>query len=122
MTPRPPAAPADGATVARSAPPALPRQVLPIPHSSDNPGGITAKIRRFSMQRVWAQPLRQQLFLALVFLLAPMLLAAAGLGYVEYRETVEELSEQTQATAMRSAAAIERELMGLDRMARNLSN
>jgi C4-dicarboxylate-specific signal transduction histidine kinase len=74
------------------------------------------------MQRVWAQPLRQQLFLALVFLLAPMLLAAAGLGYVEYRETVEELSEQTQATAMRSAAAIERELMGLDRMARNLSN
>src|SRR5918999_97827 len=74
------------------------------------------------MQRVWAQPLRQQLFFALVFLLAPMLLAAAGLGYVEYRETVEELTEQTQSTALRSAAAIERELMGLDRMTRNLSN
>ena len=74
------------------------------------------------MQRVWAQPLRQQLFFALVFLLAPMLLAAAGLGYEEYRETVDELAEQTQATALRSAAAIERELTGLDRMGRNLSN
>jgi signal transduction histidine kinase len=74
------------------------------------------------MQRVWAQPLRQQLFFALILLLAPMLLAAAGLGYVEYRETVDELTEQTQATALRSAAAIERELTGLDRMGRNLSN
>ena len=74
------------------------------------------------MPRVWAQPLRQQLFFALVFLLAPMLLAAGGLGYVEYRETVDELTDQTQATARRSAAVIERELTGLDRMARNLSN
>src|SRR5688572_15200374 len=74
------------------------------------------------MQRVWAQPLRQQLFFALVLLLAPMLLAAGGLGYEEYRETVEELTEQTRSTALRSAAAIERELTGLDRMARNLSN
>jgi len=74
------------------------------------------------MQRVWAQPLRQQLFFALVFLLAPMLLAAGGLGYEEYRETVEEVTEQTRATALRSAAAIERELTGLDRMGRNLSN
>jgi signal transduction histidine kinase len=74
------------------------------------------------MQRVWAQPLRQQLFFALVFLLAPMLLAAGGLGYEEYRETVEELTEQTRLTALRSAAAIERELTGLDRMARNLLN
>jgi signal transduction histidine kinase len=57
-----------------------------------------------------------------MFLLVPMLLAAAGLGYEEYRETVEELTEHTQATALRSAGAIERELTGLDRMARNLSN
>jgi signal transduction histidine kinase len=62
------------------------------------------------------------LFLALAFLLAPMIVAAGGLGYLEYRETVEEFTEQTQATAARSAAAIERELTGLDRMARNLSN
>jgi C4-dicarboxylate-specific signal transduction histidine kinase len=73
------------------------------------------------MQRVWTHPLRQQLFVALVFLLVPMVLAAGGLGYGEYRETVEEFAEQTQATARRSAASIERELTGLDRMARNLS-
>ena len=72
------------------------------------------------MQRVWTHPLRQQLFIALVFLLAPMVLAAAGLGYEEYRETLEEFAGQTQAAAGRMAASIERELTGLDRMARNL--
>jgi len=74
------------------------------------------------MQRAWTHPLRQQLFIALVFLLAPMLLAAAGLGYVEYRETLEEFAGQTQAAASRVAASIERELTGLDRMGRNLSS
>jgi signal transduction histidine kinase len=74
------------------------------------------------MQRVWAQPLRQQLFLALGFLLVPMILAAGGLGYVEYRETVGEFTEQTQAAALRSAEGIDRELTGLDRMARTMSN
>src|SRR5690349_8974862 len=73
------------------------------------------------MQRVWTHPLRQQLFIALVFLLVPMVLAAGGLGYEEYRETVEEFAQQTQAAARRSAFSIERELTGLDRMARNLS-
>jgi signal transduction histidine kinase len=73
------------------------------------------------MQRAWTHPLRQQLFIALVFLLAPMALAAAGLGYVEYRETLEEFAGQTQAAASRVGASIERELTGLDRMARNLS-
>jgi len=73
------------------------------------------------MQRVWTHPLRQQLFIALVFLLVPMLLAAGGLGYEEYRETVEEFAQQTQAAARRFAFAVERELTGLDRMARNLS-
>ena len=73
------------------------------------------------MQRVWTHPLRQQLFVALVFLLTPMILAAAGLGYVEYRETVGEFADQTQATARRTAASIERELTGLDRMGRNFS-
>jgi signal transduction histidine kinase len=73
------------------------------------------------MQRAWTRPLRRQLFIALVFLLVPMILAAGALGYEEYRETIGEFSEQTQATARRSAAAIERELTGLDRMARNLS-
>ena len=74
------------------------------------------------MKRAWTQPLRHQLFYALVFLFVPMALAAGGLGWEEYRETVEELTATTQATALRSAAAIERELTGLDRMARNLLN
>ena len=74
------------------------------------------------MQRDWTHPLRQQLFVALLFLLAPMILAAAGLGYREYRETVGEFAEQTEATARRTAASIERELTGLDRMGRNFSN
>ena len=73
------------------------------------------------MHRVWSQPLRQQLFLALIFLLAPMLLAAGGLGFEEYRETLAELTDQAEGTALRSASAIDRELIGLDRMARNLA-
>jgi signal transduction histidine kinase len=73
------------------------------------------------MLKVWTQPLRRQLFLAIVFLLAPMILAAGGLGLQEYRETVGELRDQTMATALRTASGIERELTGLDRMARNLS-
>jgi C4-dicarboxylate-specific signal transduction histidine kinase len=73
------------------------------------------------MPKVWTYPLRQQLFFALVFLLAPMLFAAGGLGYQEYSESVDEFTSETQATARRAAAAIERELTGLDRMARNLS-
>lgn len=73
------------------------------------------------MLKVWAQPLRRRLFIAILLLLAPMLAAAAALGFLEYRETVGELTDQTQATAVRTASAIDRELTGLDRMARNLS-
>ena len=73
------------------------------------------------MLKVWAQPLRRRLFIAILFLLAPMLVAAAALGLQEYRETVEELTDQARAAAVRTAGAIERELTGLDRMARTLS-
>jgi C4-dicarboxylate-specific signal transduction histidine kinase len=73
------------------------------------------------MVNVWAQPLRRRLFVAFLILLAPMLAVAAALGVEEYRQTVGELQDQTQATAVRTASAIERELVGLDRMARNLS-
>src|SRR5262245_3507720 len=74
------------------------------------------------MKRAWTQPLRHQLFYALVLLFVPMALAAGGLGWDEYRETVDELTADTQATVLRSVAAIERELTGLDRMARGLLN
>jgi C4-dicarboxylate-specific signal transduction histidine kinase len=70
----------------------------------------------------WARPLRRQLFVAILLLLAPILAAGVWLGVVEYRETVEELTELGDTTARRTAAAVERELTGIDRMARNLSS
>ncbi|MGH9253644.1 MAG: sensor histidine kinase [Vicinamibacterales bacterium] len=72
------------------------------------------------MLNVWAQPLRRQLFIALLLMLVPMFATAAWLGLATYRERMNELAAQTQATALRAAAAIERELTGLDRMARNI--
>ena len=73
------------------------------------------------MKRVWTQPLRHQLFFALVFLLVPMLLVAGGLGLEEYREVVEELTKETNDAAQRSSAAIERELTGVDRLMLGMS-
>jgi signal transduction histidine kinase len=55
-------------------------------------------------------------------LLLPVLAAAVWLGYEEYRETTDELVEQTQSAALLTAAAIDREVTGLNRMARNLSS
>ncbi|MET0214988.1 MAG: cache domain-containing protein, partial [Vicinamibacterales bacterium] len=74
------------------------------------------------MAMTWARPLRRQLLLAILLLLAPILAAGVWLGVVEYRETVEELTELTELTARRTAAAVERELTGLDRMARNMAS
>jgi signal transduction histidine kinase len=73
------------------------------------------------MVKVWAQPLRRQLFIAILLLLVPVLGAAVWSARATYRERSDELVEQTQTLALRSAAAIDRELTGLDRMARNLS-
>jgi signal transduction histidine kinase len=70
----------------------------------------------------WARPLRRQLFLAILALLAPIVVAGVWLGFVEYRETLEELTALSDVTARRTATAVERELTGLDRMARNLSS
>ncbi len=67
-------------------------------------------------------PLRQQLLLAMLLLLLPVLAGAVWLGYQEFRETREELVQQTQETARLTAAAIDREITGFDRMARNLSS
>ena len=74
------------------------------------------------MAMTWVRPLRRQLLLAILLLLAPILAAGVWLGVVEYRETVEELTELTDLTARRTASAVERELTGLDRMARNIAS
>jgi signal transduction histidine kinase len=73
------------------------------------------------MLKVWAQPLRRQFFIAILLLLVPVLLAGIWSARATYRERGQELSEQTQLVAIRTASAIDRELTGLDRMARNLS-
>jgi signal transduction histidine kinase len=73
------------------------------------------------MLKVWAQPLRRQLFIAILLLFVPVLGAAIWSARVTYRERTAELSEQTQVVAVRTASSIDRELTGLDRMARNLS-
>jgi signal transduction histidine kinase len=69
----------------------------------------------------WTQPLRRQLIRVIALLVAPTILAAAWLAVGEFRETTEELRDVTNATALRTAAAIQRELTGFDRMVANLS-
>jgi C4-dicarboxylate-specific signal transduction histidine kinase len=68
-----------------------------------------------------AQPLRRQLILVIALLVAPTIAAAIWLAVDEFRETTDELRERTNATAVQTAAAIQRELTGMDRMVANLS-
>jgi signal transduction histidine kinase len=74
------------------------------------------------MPHVLPSPLRRQLLLATLLFLLPVLAAALWLGYEEYRQATQELADQTVATAHQAALAIDREALGLDRMARNLSS
>ena len=73
------------------------------------------------MVKVWAQPLRRQLIIAILLLLVPVLGAAVWSARATYRERSDELAEETQTLALRAASSIDRELTGLDRMSRNLS-
>jgi len=72
------------------------------------------------MLPVSPSPLRRQLLIAIVLLLVPVLAVVLWLGYEEFRRATDELTEETRAAAQRMAAAIEREVIGLDRMARNM--
>jgi len=74
------------------------------------------------MSRASPAPLRQQLLLAILLLLVPVFVAAIWLAYEEFREATEELVAQTQGNALRTAAAVERDMLGIERMARNLSS
>jgi signal transduction histidine kinase len=73
------------------------------------------------MRPIWSQSLRRQLVIAIALLVAPTVGAAAWLAVDEFREKTEELTNQTQDAAMRTGAAIQRELAGFDRMVLNLS-
>ena len=50
-----------------------------------------------------------------------MIATAAWLGLATYRERVQELADEARQLASRTATSVERELMGFDRMAANLS-
>ncbi|OFW15244.1 MAG: hypothetical protein A3F70_13090 [Acidobacteria bacterium RIFCSPLOWO2_12_FULL_67_14] len=73
------------------------------------------------MVKIGSRSLQRQLFVAILLLIVPILLAAAWLGTEEFRETVEELTQQTEVTASRTAALVQRELSGFERMVGNLS-
>jgi signal transduction histidine kinase len=73
------------------------------------------------MQRFWALPLRRQLFLAILLLLVPVLGAAIWSGLATYRERLRELGDQSRVVALTTAAAIDRDLTGYDRMTRNVA-
>jgi C4-dicarboxylate-specific signal transduction histidine kinase len=72
------------------------------------------------MHRFWALSLRRQLFIAIVLLLVPVLGAAAWSGVATYRERLDELGDEARVLAITTAAAIDREFTGYDRMARNV--
>ncbi|MGH7339318.1 MAG: ATP-binding protein, partial [Candidatus Rokuibacteriota bacterium] len=74
------------------------------------------------MPHLQPRSLRRQLLLATLLFLLPVLAAAAWLGYEEYRKSTQELARETVETALLAAAAIDREVLGLDRMAHNLSS
>src|SRR5688572_23433500 len=73
------------------------------------------------MLRVWAQPLRRQLFIAIVLLLVPVLAAAVWSGLVTFRERTDELRNQTRVVAITTAAYLNRDLANLNRVVEGLS-
>ena len=73
------------------------------------------------MRRLWAQPLRRQLFIFIALLIAPVLAAAIWAAVATYRERVEDLRAQAQITAMTTAANLGREIAGLDQLAEHIA-
>ncbi len=73
------------------------------------------------MSQISVRPLRRQLLIVILLLLAPMVSTAAWLGFATYRDRVEELADEARQAALRTAASVERELTGFDRLAANLS-
>ena len=73
------------------------------------------------MLKILVHSLRRQLVVALLWSLAAMLAAAVALSLNEFSHTVEEPTDPTQVTAVRTVSAIEPELIWMYRIARNLS-
>jgi C4-dicarboxylate-specific signal transduction histidine kinase len=74
------------------------------------------------MRSFWALPLRRQLFLAILLLLVPVLVAAVWSGVATLRERTAELAQQADIVARTAAAYINRDMGDLDKMAQRLSN
>jgi len=68
------------------------------------------------MNKVWAQPLRRQLFIAILLLLVPVLDAAIWSWLVTARERTEELRHRTRVVAVTVASYLNRNVAVLDRM------
>src|SRR5687767_13762316 len=74
------------------------------------------------MRTFWAFPLRRQLFVALLLLLVPVLVATAWFGVATFRERTAELAQQADIVARTTAAYVNRDISELDLMAQRLSN
>lgn len=73
------------------------------------------------MQRLWAQPLRRQLFVAIALLLIPIVTAVVWFGIVTLRERGADLRRHTRTIALTTAAWVNRDLSTIDRAAVALS-
>ena len=73
------------------------------------------------MKKLWAQPLRRQLFIAMLLLLVPVLVAVVWSGVVTMRERANELRDQTRVIAVTTATYVNRDFVNLDRITANLA-
>src|SRR5688500_12655792 len=74
------------------------------------------------MRTFWALPLRRQLFVAILLLLVPVVVAAAWSALTTYNERKAELADQAQIIAATTAAYIDRDIGEFDRMASRIAN
>lgn len=69
------------------------------------------------MQRFWSQPLRQQLFIAILLLLLPLIAAATWSGARAYQERVADLSSEAVVASTTTAVYLNQYLGSLDLLA-----
>ncbi|MGH9347213.1 MAG: sensor histidine kinase [Vicinamibacterales bacterium] len=73
------------------------------------------------MRRFWSQPLRRQLFIAILLLLVPLAAAAAWAGLRAFEERVADLRDEAVVASTTTAAYLNRYLGSLDLMSTALS-